>query len=335
MTPTSGLAPTGRVRLIAAVAAIAMTLGSMSSELSASAVPWTDPTGYAVDCLAVGAAVNGVDRADGPDLELFNKAARVLGPLTLRRSFDSSLPRDHASSAATGDAAAGLHSFLSWKPPHGDVRGTTEGRYDAQIVAWARSVPRTGLFATSYHEPENDMGPAEFVAFQRHLYAVVKSANPTIRWGPVYMAYWWDPNTPGHWVGNPEAWWPGDDAADFAALDWYSPVPRPMSTSPSFRTWYRTMKPTGVPLLITEYGQYAVPTGMQPDPALLQARVDAIRTDAAWIDDHPRIRMWLYWQAIGEQGDWRIRDPAGRKAWREISAAGCPPTASARDRRAD
>src|SRR3712207_7728596 len=45
---------------------------------------------------------------------------------------------------------------------------------------------------------------------QRHLYQVVKEANPTIQWGPVYMAYWWDPQQPGHWIGNPEDWWPGE-----------------------------------------------------------------------------------------------------------------------------
>jgi hypothetical protein len=329
-----GLVPTTRRGLLAAVAAVAMTLGSTAAELPTRVEAWADPSGYAVDCLAVGALVNGRDKVDGPELELFAKADKNMGPLTVRRSFDSSLPRDNDSSAAAGDGAAGVRSFISWKPPHGDVRGTTAGRYDDAVAAWARSVP-AGAFATSFHEPENDMSAAEFVAYQRHLYAVVKSANPGIRWGPVYMAYWWDPASPSHFVGDPEAWWPGDDAADFAGLDWYSASPEPMTRSGSFRTWYQVMKRYHVPLYIAEYGQYAVGQGQQSDPGMEQARADAIRADAAWIDDHPRIRKWLYWQGTGAQGDWRIRDRAGREAWREVAASGCSPATAAELARAD
>ena len=290
---------------------------------------------YARSCLAVGAYVVSADPSPGPALREFAAIDREMGPLTMRRSFDRSLPSSFQTSAAGGDAAAGLRSFVSWKPPRGDVRGTVAGRYDDEIATWARSVPRTGVFATSYHEPENDMTAAEFVALQRHLYAVVKSANPTIRWGPVYMAYWWDPGSPSHWVGDPEAWWPGDDAADFAGIDWYSPDPRPMTESRSFLTWYEAMEPTGVPLYVAEYGQYAVAPGQRSDPVKEQARADAIRADAAWIADHPRIRMWIYWQGIGAQGDWRIRDRDGRQAWREVAAAGCDSATAARDPRAD
>jgi hypothetical protein len=322
-----------RGTLLAAATAVAMTLGSTSAELRSPAAPWTDASGYADRCLAVGATVN--RPGGGEPLDLFARADAAMGPLTLRRSFEPSLPRDHASSSAGGDAAAGLRSFVSWKPPNGDVRGATEGDYDVEITAWARSVPRTGVFATSYHEPENDMTAAEFVAFQRRMYAVVKAANPTIRWGPVYMAYWWDPGSPDHWVGDPEAWWPGEDSADFVGLDWYGPEPRPMTQSPSFLTWYETFEDRPVPLFIVEYGQYAVADGESSDPAAEQARADAIRADAAWIAEHPRIRMWLYWQSTGAQGDWRIRDRIGREAWREVAALGCPPTAAAALRDAD
>ena len=313
----------GRRRaIVVAVAALAVTLGSTQAEVS-----WTVPTGadgYAGHCLAVGAAVNAPGVKDGPRLALFREADRALGPLTVRRSFDSGLPRSFDVSAAAGDPAAGVHSFVSWKPPHGDHRGAAAGRYDAEITAWARSVPRTGVYATSFHEPENDMSAAEFVAFQRHVYRVVKAANPTIHWGPVYMADWWDPAQPGHYVGDPQAWWPGDGYADFTGLDWYGPDPEPMTRTAAFRTWYRTMLSTGVPLLITEYGQYAVQVGATPDPARERARARAIRQDAAWIDDHLRIRMWMYWQAVGAQGDWRMHDEASQRAWRAVAAAGCP-----------
>jgi hypothetical protein len=92
-----------------------------------------------------------------------------------------------------------------------------------------------------------------------------------------------------------------------------------MSTSASFTTWYRAMTSTGVPLLITEYGQGTAGGGSSRD----LARARAIGKDAAWIATHPRIRMWLYWQAAGPQGDWRLRDPVSQAAWRAVAESGC------------
>jgi hypothetical protein len=190
---------------------------------------------------------------------LFEKADRELGPLTIRRSFEPDLPASFHASSAASDQAAGIRSFVSWKPPGNDYRGVAAGAYDGEVRAWARSVPRTGAFATAYHEPENNMTASEFIALHRHLYEVVKEANPTIRWGPVYMAYWWDPAEPEDYVGDPLAWWLGGDRADFAALDWYGPDPRPMSTSGSFRHWYDVMEPTGK--AVVHHRVRAVPAG--------------------------------------------------------------------------
>jgi hypothetical protein len=84
------------------------------------------------------------------------------------------------------------------------------------------------------------------------------------------------------------------------------------------------MEPTGLPLSIVEYGQYERLPGMKRDPVAEQARAGAIRADTAWIVAHPRIGMWLYWQAIGARdGDWRIRDKASKEAWRAVAALGC------------
>jgi hypothetical protein len=139
------------------------------------------------------------------------------------------------------------------------------------------------------------------------------------------MAYWWDPAQPSHYVGHPDAWWPGNGYADFAGIDWYGPEPTPMTTSPSFRVWYRTMALRGVPLYITEYGQGVQKAGQQAaDPATNAARVQALRADATWIAHHPKIRMWMYWQATGAQGDWRLKDAGSQAEWRRIAASGCP-----------
>jgi hypothetical protein len=322
----TGIARSARSRRRAAfvvVASVVLLLGSSSVPSSPPIASWTDPTGFARDCLAVGAAANAPGRADGPQLAIFRAADDALGPLTVRRSFEPELPESFAESSAAPDAAAGLHSFVSWKPPGGDFRGAAAGEYDDRVRAWARSVPRTGVFATAFHEPENNMTGPEFVALQRHLYTVVKDANPTIRWGPVYMAYWWDPEQPGHWIGDPAQWWPGNDHADFAAFDWYGPDPTPMTQSRSFATWYDFMAPTRLPLIIAEYGQYMRRPGGPSDWTKAQARAEAIREDARWIREHPQITMWIYWQGADADGDWRLQDEASRQAWREVAETGC------------
>jgi hypothetical protein len=242
--------------------------------------------------------------------------------LVFRRSFDPSLPSSFQTSYARDDAANGYRSFVSWKPPNGDYVGAAQGRYDAQVIAWAESVPRTGVYATSFHEPENDMTGPQFVAMQRHLYTVVKAANPSIRWGPVYMAYWWDDGT-SHYVGDKDAWWPGNEYADFTAVDVYSFDPRPLETNPEFRGWYDYMLGKGEPMLIAEYGQYVVLSGQQPDQQKLALRADYIRQDAAWLAQEGTISMWLYWDAMGGSGDdWRLNDALSQQAWRDVAESG-------------
>jgi beta-mannanase len=157
------------------------------------------------------------------------------------------------------------------------------------------------------------------------VYTVVKAANPTIRFGPVYMAYWWDPTERSHYVGDPASWWPGEAYADFAGLDWYGFEPEPMTTSRSFTTWYETVAPTGLPLVIAEYGQYFQRKGQPIDPAKEEARASAIRQDATWIFAHPQFEAWLYWEGAGDSGEWRLRDRASQLAWRSVAERGCSP----------
>jgi hypothetical protein len=314
-----------RGRRLAILATIGLLAVAVVSATALSSTPPSSDAEYGVSCLAVGAWVPSDDESDGDSLARFAAAADDLGPLTMRRSFDSDLPRSFAASAAAGDAAAGLHSFVSWKPPGGDHRGAAAGRYDREIARWARSVPTTGVFATAFHEPENDMTAEDFVAFQRHVYRVVKDANPTIHWGPVYMAYWWDPAEPGHYVGDPGAWWPGAGFADFVGLDWYGAEPEPMTASPSFLHWYEFMAPTGLPLVIAEYGQAVVREGAQPDSDRQSARAQAIVQDSRWIARHPRVIAWLYWHGPGPRGDWRLTDHASQLAWRAAGSGACRP----------
>lgn len=266
--------------------------------------------------LSIGAAVN--DKS-GSSVTLFKGRTAVLGPLTYRRSFDPSLPETFQKSAAKDDAKYGYKSFVSWKPPSGDYVGAANGKYDTAIIRWAKSVPNTGVYATAFHEPENDMTAAQFVALQQHLYTVVKTANPTIQWGPVYMAYWWAKGT-SHYIGDPNAWWPGDNYADFSAIDNYNQnEPTPLSQDKEFMSWYSFMKAKPVPLVIAEYGQYVVKGA---ENATFEAeRAKVIAEDAQWIKAQGRFSLWMYWDALGPEGDWRLNDKASQNAWKSVASA--------------
>lgn len=265
----------------------------------------------------VGAAVN----VPNASISSFDAANSSIGPLQMRRSFNSTLPTSFATSSAKDDATQGHGSFVSWKPPGGDFVGAAAGKYDTAVTAWAKTVPATGVYATAYHEPENDMTGPQFVAMQRHLYTVVKRANPTIHWGPVYMSYWWQPTRLAG-KGGAQAWWVGSGYADFTAVDTYSATVLALNVDPEFMSWYNFMLDKSVPMLIAEYGQYVVKPGTVANPTMQAKRAQVIATDAAWIKSQGRIKMWLYWDGTGAQGNWSLTDAASQKAWRNIAVTG-------------
>lgn len=269
----------------------------------------------------VGAAAN----VPNASITTFDAQNSLVGPLKVRRSFNNTLPATFARSSGGQDAAHGYRSFVSWKPPGGDFVGAAAGTYDAAITAWARSVPTTGVYATAFHEPENDMTGPQFVAMQRHLYTVVKAANPSIQWGPVYTDYWWrNPAAIGKVApSSPQSWNVGSDREDFVAVDNYAIKPTTLATDPQFLNWYSFfLGATAKPMLITEYGQYAVPPGGSADPAMQTKRAQVIAADASWIKAQGKIKMWLYWDGTGAQGDWSLTDAASRQAWKNVAVTG-------------
>jgi len=333
LSTTSG---TGRATWPAAVSGNSTVAFAVTSSTAASAiyhsaegspeipvlkVTYTPPAPV-VPAAGSGVWIGATCNTPSATIASFNACNSTIGRLKVRRSFNTTLPTSFAASSARDDARYGYKSFVSWKPPGGDVAGAAAGRYDAAVAAWARSVPRTGVYATSYHEPENDMSGAQFVAMHRHLYTVVKVANSTIQWGPVYMSYWWQPSRLAS-IGGAAAWWVGSDKADFTAIDNYStPNPIQLNQDVQFMTWYNSMLGKGRPMLITEYGQYSIRPGYGIDPAMQAKRARTIAADAAWIRSQGRIKMWLYWNGTGAQGNWTLTDAASKQAWKNVAAAG-------------
>lgn len=134
------------------------------------------------------------------------------------------------------------------------------------------------------------------------------------------MSYWWAEGT-SHYIGDPDAWWPGDDYADFSAID-HSDSEHPVSLSKDneFMTWYRYMADKPVLLEIAEYGQYTIKNDKR-DVAKETKRAAVIKEDAAWVQAQNRFSLWMYWDAFGEEGDWGLRDKASQDAWKSLATA--------------
>src|SRR5882762_3949241 len=70
-------------------------------------------------------------------------------------------------------SAAGLTPFVSFKPNPVEVKA---GKWDQHFETGARSLP-TGCYVTVWHEPENDMPAATYVAVYERAYARMKAVN--------------------------------------------------------------------------------------------------------------------------------------------------------------
>jgi len=257
-------------------------------------------------------------------LPTFDQANPDIGPLRYRRCFNTYLPATFQQSCARDDWSLGYRSFVSWKPPKLDYAGAAAGVYDAQVADWAKSVPTNiGLYATVWHEPENDLTAPQYVAMYQRVYAVVKAANPSISFGPVHMAYWWHEGS-GHYApGGPNAWWVWDRYADFVAVDTYSQNPMSLKDDPAFRGWLRFVnaKAPTKPLVVAEYGRYVVAPGTQANPLKQAARARNIPVDESYLRSM-RFTMWLLWHGTGDKGDWRLTDRASQTAWRNVANNG-------------
>lgn len=310
------------------VAAVAAALGACTLTLALTPSPARSTAAAAVSPLWVGAFASGpaVPPATGVDssLPVFDKADQAIGPLRVRRCFDPSLPATFHQSCARDDWAHGYRSFVSWKPPGLDFAGTAAGRYDTQITTWATSVPpHIGLYATVWHEPEDDLTGSQFVAMYRHVYAVVKAVNPSISFGPVHMAYWWEEGSTHYAPGGPDAWWVWSRYADFVGVDTYSANPTPLRNQAGFQGWlsFVNRKAPTKRLVVAEYGQGVVKPGEQPNPASEAARARIIAEDESYLRSI-RFTMWLVWHGVGPKGDWRLTDPASQAAWRTVASHG-------------
>jgi hypothetical protein len=127
------------------------------------------------------------------------------------------------SSAITPVINAGDHPFFSFKPP---INGSTSQWQAAgdQIIGVCdpllQANPGLNIYLTAWHEPENDMTGAQFVAIQNSFYTYLKGHSlfaDRLLFGPVAMAYQWQT---GRAVTNTSDWIPAH--FDFRGVDAYT-----------------------------------------------------------------------------------------------------------------
>jgi hypothetical protein len=133
-------------------------------------------------------------------------------------SFGGTVPSSLASSPAAVDV--GLRtSWLSIS--NMNATNVAAGNYDSQFAAFATSVGNHPMMLTWNHEPENDgYSPATFKAGFERFYDVVKTANPAIQVGVIWMAWMFDPTNTG--TADVDQWSPAANKMDFGGIDHYN-----------------------------------------------------------------------------------------------------------------
>ena len=245
--------------------------------------------------------------AKSPNWRAITDRYLVPSKFKVRRSFNqpTRFPDTLSQSAAAGDAALGITSFLSVKPPDNDVAGVTRGTYDGRIRSLCASMPN-GAYLTMQHEPEDNMTGATFVPMFRHFYATCKAANSNLKIGYVAMAYQWRPGSAT--TADMNAWDVGSGFSDFLGVDTYVPSWSPkndLSKEVNFQRWYQWALTKNKVLVIAEYGIEGQQTGGMSDVD----RAALFTRSMKWVyESAPRIRMVLYWNSAPAMGgtEWAL-----------------------------
>jgi hypothetical protein len=258
-------------------------------------------------------------------LASFIATSDSMGPLRVRRSFNSSAPNVPSSQPAliAGDAAAGISSFYSCKV-NGGPAAINNGSQDANLRALFNSFPKNRMtYFTMWHEPENDINGGSFTSAQfaqmiAHIWDIKQSTSnaANIQVGYIAMDYWWRTGTT--FQKNGDQILPPNGKFDFLAVDDYNTATTSgrtnAGTDPAFQNWYNWAKGKGKPLYVTEFGRKIDPN----DP---QARANDLLASETWLKSHG-FGMFLYWNGSGAQGDWKLTDAPSQAAWKAIASRG-------------
>lgn len=222
---------------------------------------------------------------------------------------------------AKGPVASGLKPVVSFKLLPAEVNN---GSWDAELIRFGRSLngsQRRGedIWIVYWHEPENNLAPADFVKAFNRIYDILKKESWRTQIGPAYMIYHWLPkwDDPTKSVAGktdvPSAWW---TKADFYGADVYSgntqPLTAHLGTHKGFQRWRKALPIDNRPVFLMERG--AIATSAQ-----YATRVKMIQDDLAYMGEDTRIDGYLYWNTVGTENNPNlVLDASGENALKTL-----------------
>lgn len=233
----------------------------------------------------------------------------LIGPLTITRAFEQTLPSSWESVSAPGAV-----EFVSYK---------NSGSF-ANMTSYFNSLPANSR-VIYYHEPE---GPTDWPSGQDFVNAYVaeydkaKSIRPEIPFGMCAGGFQYRNSN----NGVDGSYIPPANKVDFYAMDTYRDninsfgQIQPIENMPEFQTWYSFVKSSGKDLYITEYGRGLV--GEDELPGTEQLRAQTMAIDYTYLKAEG-FKGWIYWYGnYGPDGrSWAFTDQGSIDAWSAIAVA--------------
>ncbi|WP_216215478.1 glycosyl hydrolase [Amycolatopsis aidingensis] len=205
-----------------------------------------------------------------------------------------------------------------------DPASVTAGRHDEHFRTWFAEAPRdVDVYWSYFHEPEDNIlkrgefTAAEYRAAWRHLHELAAEAgNPRLHPTLILMNWTADPDSRLNW----RDFYPGDRYIEVLAWDAYNQITgvtrKYRSAETVFGDVVRVSRQAGKPFAIAETGS-ALATGDDGS-----GRAEWLREITGYLTD--RGARWVQYFDLDftahGHSDYRLRDRAGKAAWREFCA---------------
>jgi hypothetical protein len=245
-------------------------------------------------------------RGPGGTLGDFLAANSAIGPLqTTRLFYPGSLPTSFRGSVADR-LPAGVLPIVSYKT------------MNTNVASYVKSVNRP-IWLCFHHEPEGDYSTgAQFVKQFDSQSNLIRSANISHYVSVAMIAggyQYRDNRTAKYGSFIPPARYVDRYAEDVYQIPGtkYAWSSKGLANYPRFQNWLRLVRPTGIPIGITEYGISAAQGN-----AVRNAR---IKTDANYLRTTfgGQFRLWEYWWHSNDNS-WQFTDAATIATWKSIAA---------------
>lgn len=216
--------------------------------------------------------------------------------------------------------AGGLPMTISFKA---DPAAITAGDHDTELSEWFANAPTDrDLYWSYYHEPEDNIEAGQFTAAEyvrawEHLIRLAAEAdNDSLYATEILMGWTADPNSGRDWRDYLPS-----DGIEVLAWDAYNQVkPDPSEyrgPEEIFGATVEVNRELGLPYAVAETGSGLVPGDDGSERAAWLSEVVAYLTEA----DARFVQYFDIDFTAHGHSDYRLRDEAGRNAWRDFCAA--------------